>query len=200
MASGGVAGAYARQFDEKLNEYMKMRADFFAFQVAKHVYYERPTHAQLDHRTADSTIELEFLADSMKDRRIRRIEANNVRYSTPDQALRLRPQRIDNVKRMIMEYGIPFEAEKAPGNTLYLMPSQLEIPDIDKELLDQIFTGSHIMPAVGSEIPEVLKKEKWSGYDLPDLARALGYSTPESALEKIRSFYARLLNTDKVSV
>jgi hypothetical protein len=192
----GTTGlVYSRQFDEKLNEYIKQRIDVFACNIARHVYYEQPTHAHIDSFVSDGTVELEFHADSSKDRRIRRVETNHIRYC-PETAPRMRAPRLETAKNLVMEYGIPIDTEQPRGNTVYFNPGALETTDIDKELLSQIFTGSCIMPAVGSEIPAVLKKEKWCGYDLPGIARAYGYSTPESVLEKIRTFYARLLRQD----
>lgn len=195
MRDTGIVERYSRQFDEKLNAAMKQRIDYFALQVANHVYFERPTHAQIDPAVVGDTVELEFRADSCSERGpIRRVETNHVRYGSPDLAKRLLDQRIHVARTKVMEYGIPINAEKAPGNIIYLLPESLAVPDIDRALLSDIFTGSHIMHAVGSEIPEVLKKEKLSKLDLVAVAHAYGYTTRDSALEKIRMFYERLMN------
>jgi hypothetical protein len=194
MGNTGLVRAYSRQFDEKLNDLMKQRISYFAFQVARHVYYKRPTHAHIDSAVVGDCVELEFHADSESEKGlIRRIETNNIRYSH-ETAPRLREQRISMAKTGVMEYGIPFDSGK--GNTTYLNLKGLETPDIDKSLLDQIFTGSCIMPAVGSEIPAVLNKKTWCMLDLPDIAHSFGYVTPESALEKIRMFYERRMSRE----
>ena len=191
MGNTGVVQAYSRQFDAKLNEYVKQRVDVFAFNVATHLFYLKPTHAQIDSSVVDTVIQLEFFADSENERgSIKRVETNHVRYENNDLASRLRVPRLERAKQYIMEYGIPFDPKQV-GNSVYMLPQQMAVEDIDKPLLAQIFTGSCIMPAVGSEIPAILKKEKWSKLDLIAVAHSYGYSTPESALEKIRHFFSK---------
>lgn len=194
---GSTGSAYSRQFDAKLNDLTKQRIDVFAFNVAVHLFYSKPTHAQIDRSVVDTVVELEFFADSDTARgSIRRVETNHVRYGSNDIATRLAGQRLETAKQKVMEYGIQFEPDRSIGNTVYMLPQQMAVEDIDKALLDQIFTGSNIMPAVGAPIPAALRKNKLSTLDLIAVANAYGYSTPESALEKIRRFYERLMSRE----
>lgn len=195
MGNTGVVRAYNSQFDAKLNAYMQQRIDFFAFQVAKHIFYSRPTHAQIDSSVVNDTVQLEFRADSDLDRgRIKRVEINHVGYGSI--AERMRNPRLETARMKVMEYGIPFDPGRACGDTIYLDPMQMAVEDIDKALLARIFTGSVIMPAVGAPIPDVLNKTKLSKLDLIAVAYTCGYKTPDTALEKIRYFFSRPLNND----
>lgn len=194
---GNTGSVYSMQFANKLDAYIKQRIDVFAFIVAQHLFMSKPTHAQIDSSVVDKSVQLEFLADSEKERgSIKRVETNYVRYENNDIASRLRAQRLERAKQGVMEYGIPFDPERPVGNTMYILPQQMAVEDISQAVLNDIFTGSNIMPAVGSEIPAVLKKEKWSKLDLPLIAHAYGYTTPESALEKIRTYFSRQADRD----